>query len=131
MSPLCLDALRVVTRQFRLHQCLARELTALPPSDAITTHVAFYISLVKYYKDLLSAFHDEVKADPLSSTSKWRSSHLDFHIALALMKSTFIPDEQEAALKVMNRTWKQFWDKRIYEPVHECMSSMIRLLTFN
>ncbi|KAG2029296.1 hypothetical protein BDR03DRAFT_1018596 [Suillus americanus] len=119
VSPLCLDALRVVIRQFRLHQRLATELTALPPSDIINPHVVFYISLLKYYKDLLSAFHAEVQADPLSSTSKWRSSHLDFHIALALMKSTFIPVEQRAALKVMNRTWKHFLDKKIYEPVRE------------
>lgn len=129
VSPLCLDALRVVIRQFRLHQRLATALTALPASDSINTHVEFYLSLVQYYKDLLAAFYDEVQADSLSSTSKWRSSHLDFHIAQALMKSTFIPSEQEVALKGMNRTWKQFWDKKIYELVHQCTSLFICLLT--
>lgn len=118
----------VVTLQFCLYQCLSRELTALPSSDIINTHVVFYTSLVKYYKDLLSTFHDEVKANPFSFTSKWYLNYLDFHIALALMKSTFIPDKQEVALKVMNCTCKQFWDKRMYEPVQECMLSMIYLV---
>ncbi|KAG1886469.1 hypothetical protein F4604DRAFT_1675383 [Suillus subluteus] len=112
VSQKCLDQIRLVVHQFQLYQRIATELQKLPKSMEVDCNVKFYMSLVAYFKDVISAFHGEAKADASSSTSKWRSAYLDYHIALALHGSSFTKDMQITALKEIKRTWTQFREKK-------------------
>ncbi|KAG1789581.1 uncharacterized protein HD556DRAFT_1311175 [Suillus plorans] len=96
-----------------------RELIKIPKSDSVNDTVKFYLSLVSYFKDVILAFHQEAKDDASSSTSKWRSAYLDYHIALALHNSAFTEAMQATALGEMKRTWAQFLEKKALKEVQQ------------
>lgn len=78
-----------------------------------------YTSIAYYYCDVLLAFVDEVKRTWRRNSTKWRSAHLDYHLALSLNNSAFNKQMQKAALAKMNRTWDDFVNKKVFTPVHE------------
>ncbi|KAG1879694.1 hypothetical protein C8R48DRAFT_767930 [Suillus tomentosus] len=114
----CADTLEVVTYQLHLYRNIANMLMKLPKAAHIDEQIMFYISLTAYLADVIYAFVGEVRQDgPKAKTSKWRSAHLDFHIALALQDSAFTLEHQKIALKKINRTWAQFREKKLYKRV--------------
>ncbi|KAG2079421.1 uncharacterized protein F5147DRAFT_661883, partial [Suillus discolor] len=119
VPPKCIDQIRVVIQQFRVYQRTAREIMKLPKADRVDETLQFYLSLVSYFKDVIVAFHREAKDDASSSTSKWRSAHLDYHFALALHDSSFTEETQATALKAMKRTWTHFWEKKAFKDVQQ------------
>ncbi|KAG1886466.1 hypothetical protein F4604DRAFT_1675381 [Suillus subluteus] len=119
ISQKCLDQIRLVVHQFQLYQRIATELRNLPKSVEVDGSLNFYMSLVAYFKDIISAFHGEAKADASSSTSKWRSAYLDYHMALSLHGSSFTTEKQITALKEIKRTWTQFREKKGLKEVQQ------------
>ncbi|KAG1786397.1 uncharacterized protein HD556DRAFT_1449774 [Suillus plorans] len=114
----CADVLEIVAHQLKLYRDIASVLIKLPKAAHIDEQIMFYLSLATYLADVIYGFIGEVKQDgPKAKSSKWRSAHLDFHIALALQNSAFTPEHQKIALKKMNRTWAQFREKRVYKKI--------------
>ncbi|KAG1825324.1 hypothetical protein DFJ58DRAFT_849574 [Suillus subalutaceus] len=64
-------------------------------------------------------FHGEAKADASSSTSKWRSAYLDYHMALTLHDSSFTEETQITTMKDIKRTWAQFREKKPLKEVQQ------------
>ncbi|KAG1804195.1 uncharacterized protein BJ212DRAFT_1486830 [Suillus subaureus] len=119
VSPKCLDQIRLIIHQFCLYQQIITVLRKLPKSDGVNATVTFYMLLVKYFKDVISAFHGEVKAYASSSTSKWHSVYLNYHIALALHDSSFTEEMQITALKDIKCTWTHFREKKGLKAVQQ------------
>ncbi|KAG1832553.1 hypothetical protein DFJ58DRAFT_848004 [Suillus subalutaceus] len=119
VSPKCLDQLRLIIHQLRLYQQTGQILKTLPKSKPVDDMLILYISFVGYLAQIVSAFHAEAKADPSSSTNKWRSAYLEYHIALALYDNAFTEEKQTAALNEMKRTWVQFKEKKGFKKVQD------------
>ncbi|KAG1718477.1 uncharacterized protein EDB91DRAFT_1090035 [Suillus paluster] len=116
----CVDALRLVVHQLHLYQSTAMALRDLPKSDAVDNELQLYISIAEYLASIVTAFKGELGTDnTTSSNTKWRSAHLDFHIALALEGNAFTQEQQTIALKAMKRSWNHFREKRTFKKVQE------------
>lgn len=114
----CVDIINVVAHQHLIYREIASTLLKLPESVGNARHTTFYVSLAAYMGDVMRAFVREVSQEvPKDITAKWRSSYLDFHIALALNDNAFTTEHQRSALKKMNRTWNHFKLKRTYRKV--------------
>ncbi|KAG1817589.1 uncharacterized protein BJ212DRAFT_1480153 [Suillus subaureus] len=119
VSPKCLDQIWLIIHQFCMYQQIITVLRKLPKSDGVNATVTFYMLLVKYFKDVISAFHGKAKADASSSTLKWCSVYLNYHIALALHDSSFTEEMQITALKDIKRTWTHFREKKGLKAVQQ------------
>jgi hypothetical protein len=87
-----------------------------------------YIATIGYFAHVISTFHKEVKSDASSSTNKWRSVYLDYHIAMALQDNAFTREQQAIALKAMKRTWTQFQERKRNQKVMDSKSLIVHCL---
>ncbi|KAG2108240.1 uncharacterized protein F5147DRAFT_773822 [Suillus discolor] len=115
----CLDAIQMVVHQLNLYQSTVKALGTLPKSRTVDQELRLYISLSAYLAAILSAFRGELTADTNIVTTKWRSMHLDLHIALALHESSFTLEQQAVALKKMKWSWSHFKEKKPYKKVQD------------
>jgi hypothetical protein len=89
-----------------------------PGAKVEDPNIQFYLALISYHAAVITAFIGEVQDDGAkASQSKWRSAHLDYHIALTLENSAFTKQHQRMAEQKMNRTWAQFREKKVYKRI--------------
>ena len=89
-----------------------------PDAKVEDPNIQFYLALISYTAAVITAFIGEVQDDGAkASQSKWRSAHLDYHIALTLDNSAFTKEHQRMAEQKMNRTWAQFREKKVYKRI--------------
>jgi uncharacterized membrane protein YoaT (DUF817 family) len=108
----------------RIYQQLVKNMIDRPETPKTKNACHMYIAIVSYLAQVVSAFHKEVTSEPSSSTTKWRSVYLDYHLAMALHDSAFTRDQQAIALKKMKRTWAHFKERKRYPKVQESTYSM-------
>jgi hypothetical protein len=120
--------LTLIVHQFHLYQSTASAIKQLEKSPAVNEEFQLYISLTSYFAQVISAFKGELGCDVNCTSPKWRSAHLDFHMALALHDNSYTKDQQDGALKTMKRSWDSFKDKKPYKKVQDCEWLSIYLL---
>ncbi|KIK39219.1 hypothetical protein CY34DRAFT_108334 [Suillus luteus UH-Slu-Lm8-n1] len=92
-------------------------------AEDVSLTVPDNVTLVMFYNGqkrtkVPEKFITEVEeAGTKASQSKWRSTCLNYHIALSLEKCAFTLEHQQIAQQKMNRTWAQFRVKRAYKPI--------------
>ncbi|KAG1867654.1 hypothetical protein F4604DRAFT_1927437 [Suillus subluteus] len=110
------DALWLLIHHLRVYQRTAMKLMEHAQLDSAQ---ATYTSIAYYYCEVLLAFVKEVKDGWRRKSKKWRSAHVDYHFAMAMHANAFLEPMQKATLKKINRTWDDFKQKKIYQPVTE------------
>ncbi|KAG1828889.1 hypothetical protein DFJ58DRAFT_737581 [Suillus subalutaceus] len=112
----CHDALHLLLHHLKVYQLTA---TRLLERKNTIPQLQTYVAVTYYYCEVLLAFVQEVKVDDPVSNKTWRSAHLDYHFALALENSAFNVIMQKTALAKIKRSWGDFKEKKVYEPVQQ------------
>ncbi|KAG2354617.1 hypothetical protein BDR07DRAFT_1382094 [Suillus spraguei] len=120
--------LTLIVHQFHLYQSTASAIKQLEKSPAVNEEFQLYISLTSYFAQVISAFKGELGCDVNCTSPKWRSAHLDFHMALALHDNSYTKDQQDGALKTMKRSWDSFKDKKPYKKVQDLTGVLLHEL---
>ncbi|KAG2057310.1 hypothetical protein BDR06DRAFT_1005322 [Suillus hirtellus] len=115
----CVNAIRLIVHQLNLYQSTSKALQDLPKSPVVDEELQIYIFLSAYLGAVLAVFRQELQTDTNVVTTKWRSTHLDYHIALALHDNAFTKEQQAVALKKMKRSWTHLREKKPYKKVQE------------
>jgi hypothetical protein len=114
----CIDFLVVTIHQLEVFRRTTDILIERPDIKVEDPDVQFYLALIAYTASVITSVVREIQEDgPKATKSKWRSAHLDYHIALTLENSAFTSTHQRIAEQKMNRTWAQFREKKAYKRI--------------